>query len=241
MTIALVGAPFLGMWSSNDFQECRVYQGQYPTAQNDQGKTAPVLFPPPGTIHILWGCTNGFANANGGPVTALAVVLLTFITSGLLILAYFGVTTARAEKRAYVMVAEAHLENIGEGQIPFAIVTIKNFGQTPAYQLTQWARVGIDVFLLKDGPPEVKKDKKLPTRVLAPQGEIIIRPEYKAALKPDAIAALRAGTHAMYVEGKIEYRDAFNRKQRTNYLLFSGGRFGFAAELAAYLTGNNAT
>jgi hypothetical protein len=241
MTIALVSTPFLALWSSNDFQECRAYQGQYPTAQNDQGKTAPVLIPPPGSVQVLWQCAYGFANANAGAITALAFVSLTVVTSGLLIISYLRFTTTRAETRAYVMVAEAHLENIEAGQIPRAVIIIKNFGQTPAYQLTQWARVGIEVSPLKNAPPEVKKDKKSPTRVLPPQGEITIRPVYKAALKADAIAALKAGTHAVYVEGRIEYRDAFNRTQHTSYLLFSGGKIGFTGELAAYITGNDAT
>jgi hypothetical protein len=241
MTIALVGAPFWGVWSSNDFQECRTYQGQYPTAQNDEGKTAAVLIPSPDSVQILWRCAGGFANAKAGPITALAIVLLTFVASGLLIIAYLGITTARAGMRAYVAVAEAHLENIGDGQIPIAVLTIRNFGRTPAYQLTQWARVGADVFPLKNEPPKAKKDKTLPTRVLAPQGDVVLRPKYKTSLSADGIAALEAGTHAIYVRGKIEYRDAFNRKRRTNYLLFAGGKIGFTGELSAYVTGNDAT
>jgi hypothetical protein len=240
MTIALVGAPFLGMWSSNDFQECRAYQGQYPTAQNDEGKTAPVLIPSPDSAHILWRCADGFANANAGAIAGLAIVLLTLIASGLLIVAYLGITTARVGMRAYVAVAEARLENIGDGQTPIAVVTIKNFGRTPAYQLVQWARVGADVFPLKNEPPKVNEDKTSPTRALAPQGTVILRPKYKAPLTAASMAALEAGTHAIYVEGKIEYRDAFNRKRRTNYLLFAGGKIGFTGELSAYVTGNDA-
>jgi hypothetical protein len=239
--LVAVGAPFWEMWSSNDFQECRVYQGQYPTAQNDQGKTAPVLFPSPDSIHILWRCADGFAKATGGAITALTIILLALVTSGLLVIAYLGISTTRTELRAYVAVAEAHLENIGDGQTPIAVLTIKNFGQTPAYQMTQWARVGADVFPLKNEPPKAKEDKTLPTRVLAPQGAVILRPEYKAPLTAGAIAALEAGTHAIYVEGKIEYRDAFKRKRRTNYLLFAGGKIGFTRELSAYVTGNDAT
>src|ERR1700681_2751924 len=162
--LVAVAAPFWEMWSSNDFQECRVSQGQYPTAQNDQGKTAPVLIPSPDSIHILWRCVDGFAKATGGgSITALTIILLVFVASGLLVIAYVGISTKRAELRAYVAVAEAHLENIGDGQTPIAVLTIKNFGQTPAYQMTQWARVGADAFPLKNEPPKAKENKTLPT------------------------------------------------------------------------------
>src|SRR5580704_17588558 len=97
--LVAVGAPFWEMWSSNDFQECRVYQGQYPTAQNDQGKTAPVLFPPPDSIHILWRCADGFAKATIGAITALTLILLALVTSGLLVIAYLGISTTRSELR----------------------------------------------------------------------------------------------------------------------------------------------
>jgi hypothetical protein len=68
--------------------------------------------------------------------TAAATVLLTFITGGLVIVGYWQIRTIRAQLRAYVFVSAAKVTNVVEGNdIPQVHVYIKNYGQTPAYEL----------------------------------------------------------------------------------------------------------
>jgi hypothetical protein len=174
-------------------------------------------------------------------ITALATVLLTFVTGGLVWIGYVQLRTTRAQLRAYVFISGAHLENIGVGQIPYAQLTIKNSGQTPAYKMTQWAMVGIGKFPLETHPT-TNESEPMPERPLPPQAEIPLQsPKYKTPLNAEMLDELSKGMLAIYVTGEIRYRDAFKKKCCTRYLLYSGGSIGFSGQLAAYKDGNDAT
>lgn len=223
------------------FQSCVSQTGR---AENSQGNQNPKQSAPHFAVFRGdWDCLGQFVDLNNAAITAAATALLTLITAGLVWVGAMQISTSRAQLRAYVAVSEAHLENIGVGRVPFAVLTVKNFGQTPAYEMTNWARIGFDVYPLTDGPPQASKGDSLPSRMLAPQGEMIVRPKFKGQppLNPVTLDALQNGSHAIYVDGEINYVDAFGRNFRTTYLLFGGGPIGFSGELAAYRTGNDAT
>ncbi len=151
------------------------------------------------------------------------------------------IRTTRRQLRAYVFISGAHLENIGIGQIPCAQLTIKNFGQTPAYKMTQWAMVGIGKFPL-ESHPSTNENEPMPERPLPPQDEIPLQsPKYKEPLNAEMLDELSKGMLAIYVAGEVRYRDAFKKKWRTRYLLYSGGSIGLSGKLAAYKEGNDAT
>ena len=150
--------------------------------------------------------------------------------------------TAQRQSRAYVMVHAAALERLTSGTKPVAKITIKNTGQTPAHNVTQWSSLGIGPYPILDhvvralkGREVEKPSKPLPpggdTKILS-EGEILTEAQYEA---------LSDGTHALYVMGEIRYRDAFNKPQEIDFLLFSGGPLGLASELSEYQTGNRAT
>src|SRR2546430_15101291 len=85
-------------------------------------------------------------NDYGVAIAALATVLLTFVTGGLVWVGYIQLRTTRAQLRAYAFVESAHIEGVAIGQPSRAYVTIKNFGQTSAFRLRQWARMGFQSF-----------------------------------------------------------------------------------------------
>jgi len=149
--------------------------------------------------------------------------------------------TAKRQLRAYVFISGAHLENIGVGQIPYAKLTIKNFGQTPAYKTTQCAMVGVGKFPL-ESHPSTNESEPLPERPLPPQDEIPLQsPKYKKPLNAEMLDELSKGMLAIYVAGEIRYLDVFKKKRRTRYLLYSGGSIGLSGKLAVYKEGNDAT
>jgi hypothetical protein len=140
IALVLVLGPFVGMFSSKNFQYCSTHQGDYPTAQNDEHKTPAVFVPEASNVRIFWQCAGGFANDNGTAITALATVLLTIVTSGLVLIGYRQIKTTRAELRAYIFVEFSGIQDgatLPNAPIPVAAgcpnshVVIKNSGQTP--------------------------------------------------------------------------------------------------------------
>jgi len=72
---------------------------------------------------------------HNGAITAVFTALLTFVTDGLVWTGYVQIRTTRAQLRAYVLTSRTVVANVAQG-VPEAQVTIKNFGQTPAYHVT---------------------------------------------------------------------------------------------------------
>jgi hypothetical protein len=175
-------------------------------------------------------------------IAAIASIAALLQFFALVITIFVLMRTATRQLRAYVFISGAHLENIGVGQIPCAQLTIKNLGQTPAYKLTQWAMVGIGKFPLGGSHPPTNESDPLPERPLPPQDEIQLQsPKYKKPLDVETLDELSKGMLAIYVVGEIRYRDAFKKKWRTRYLLYSGGSIGLSGRLAAYKEWNDAT
>jgi len=151
--------------------------------------------------------------------------------------------TAERQLRAYVLPTAAHFERFAVGDVPVADVTIKNSGQTPAYDLTVWARVGTDVFPISKEATEtwpVDHSDDLAPRVLGPGSEMHAVPRFGMPLNQETVDALRKGLMALYVQGEVTYRDAFNRPHTSRFFLFGGGSIGFNGNLASFRYGNTA-
>jgi hypothetical protein len=178
-------------------------------------------------------------NNYGIAITAIAAILLTFVTGGLVWVGYVQLRTTRAQLRAYVFVESAHIEGVAIGHTPLANVTIKNFGQTPAFRLRQWARMGFQSFPLVGPIPKTAEDTITAERPLAPGGVFHVRLG-RREIDSETITALQNGTHAIFIAGEIFYRDTFNRRHQTNYCLFAGGPIGISGEVADYELYNDA-
>jgi len=95
----------------------------------------------------------------------------------------------------------------------------KNSGQTPAYRVVSWA--GIEVI------PVSEESRKLVIPTLVDQyfntlgaGGIFSKAFwFERALTDDEKANIAAATWAIYLFGRIEYQDVFNKKHFTNFRL----------------------
>jgi hypothetical protein len=152
-------------------------------------------------------------------------------------------TTSRAQLRAYVMVDSARVDDFGVGKTPVAHLVFKNSGQTPAYNLTHWCRMGVRPFPLVEGiPARGDTSEELPPRPLAPGASMHTSATIKGYILGDqTIQAMARGTGAIYVVGEIRYEDAFGEKRETDFLIFSGGPIGMDGAMASYNSGNRIT
>lgn len=189
-------------------------------------------------------CDGVFAEANNGAITATATVFLTLITGTLAWLAREQAKTTKAQLRPYVMIKSARVDGLEIGKQPKATITLKNFGATPALEMTQWSNMGGDAFPpTHNFPMEERKEDTKAVSPLAPGGEFIATP-FNPKFPPfseEYMAALRKGEAAIYVIGRIKYRDSFGGDHVTEYVLFAGGPIGVDGALSPYKTGNRIT
>jgi hypothetical protein len=180
--------------------------------------------------------------------TLTAAIAAAIFTGVLAIIAMVQVYDTRKSSerqlRAYLMVEKARIEDVEVGKTPRAVVTLKNFGQTPAYEVQQWANIGYDFFPPKNTFPMEDTDAPCPATQMGPGGTFIARPKINNSppLNETVIAALKEGTFAIYVIGKVKYRDTFGNPQSTEYVMFAGGPIGIGDEaLSPYINGMKST
>jgi len=157
----------------------------------------------------------------------------TILTAGLLFatmaLAFFGFCqivimrrTARRQLRAYVFVTTAEIGDIEDPKNVHASVSIKNSGQTPAYDLINRGAITFGEARLPEGLWAEDKDASLSKSALGP-GEVLSKYFGARPLTPEQRAAVRSGTHAVYVYGEILYKDAFGTRRYSRYRFMHGG------------------
>lgn len=147
--------------------------------------------------------------------------------------------TARHQLRAYVYVEAAHVIDFNR---PFEVrVKIKNFGQTPAYGLSQWVTTGFFKFPLRELPKIPPPPDNIPIHDLAPGDHIAATAAHPRQFDNAEIESMRVGENAFFVYGKITFMDAFDTPQTTEYCLFTGGAIGLSERLALYGEGNKST
>lgn len=97
-------------------------------------------------------------------------------------------------------------------------MTIKNSGQTPAYDVISEGHICIQEFPLTSNLPSIPPSKFI-TKAVIPQGGITTKSLVMRPLTQPEITQLRHGTAAIYVYGRIYYKDTFGKKQFTNFRL----------------------
>jgi hypothetical protein len=122
---------------------------------------------------------------------------------------------AERQLRAYVFIES--VEMITVGRIVRAVLSIKNFGQTPAYDLIVYigmsSRGASDVFV-PPRPDDIELDK-LP---VGPGMSISTSNQFEVpADNNDLLPALDHGQAVVYVYGRVDYVDAFKVPR---YLIF---------------------
>jgi len=89
-------------------------------------------------------------------------------------------------------------------------VTIKNLGQTPAYETSAWATVRVLDAEALDFSTK-KSDKPAVGAIMGPGAETVV--SRLVAISPDDFPAIQAGTKRIFVWGRAEYVDAFGKQR----------------------------
>jgi len=142
---------------------------------------------------------------------------------------------ATIQARAYVSVNDAGLSDLIGDTPPTVFVSIKNTGQTPAYDLTWRA-----FFTLRDFPVSgeflLDRQKDAPKSILPP-GQSLFYQWTFTDWKKEFASRISKGQAAIFAVGEISYKDAFGNVRSTKYRLIHGGdtmvapgKFGPAAE-----------
>lgn len=199
-----------------------------PNCDNPQGN-------PDADLCAQWAAVEQVAESNR--LTSLNVrlgifvALLTALGTGLVIWTFKETRdTSRRELRAYIFpelvgcyeITETTKNRIGRETtrktgIVGAGLAIKNSGQTPAYKVRHITDVCVckiseEAILKIDARNVSGFDSPMP-----PGGVLHKNLKMSAAPSPEQIAGLKSGNYAIYVYGRIEYQDAFERSRFTEY------------------------
>jgi hypothetical protein len=177
--------------------------------------------------------SGGDAKLNGAsdPASAVAAwsaLALTLITGFLAYMAWQQSRTTRAQLRAYIGVETANYSvDLPKHE---ARIRIKNFGQTPAYNVV--CRIGIEVAPDFTG----KIDKKAETV----RGNATVFPQHSLTIKrrTDLIAPDGDEPIGIFVFGRITYRDAFGFRRWTKFRFSANPKNG---DVSAEEDGNDAS
>jgi hypothetical protein len=151
--------------------------------------------------------------------------------------------TAIRQLRAYIFLNGISIKNITENQKPIIIVDFKNTGQTPAYEVSilvgnQFREYPLASMFDLHSINEHNSGAKSPV----PSGGKFISNNIMAeSLTSKDIDNLKAGTHAIYVTGEINYKDGFGNERFTKFLAFYNKSVGIGStSVNAYSEGNEA-
>lgn len=157
----------------------------------------------------------------------LWVMLVSFFgTAGLIWTLVETWRTNRRELRAYVMVESVGISPRKGKQfpaevrgIPACMITIKNSGQTPAYNLIHWGEMA--VFPMTDERELSAPEDMMRVHALAlGPGSISTKiREFARNLTPAEGKAVANGETGFFVWGRIEYEDTFGKRHFTTYRL----------------------
>jgi hypothetical protein len=169
----------------------------------------------------------------------LITIIIAFATAvqaiALIITIIVMLRTTRRQLRAYVFVNDISIFNVANPLHPLAkdykktgaeisrpndgpiiAMTIKNSGQTPAYEVVNEGHMCIQEFPLISNLP-TEPPSKFITKTAIPPGGITTKNLTMRPLTKEEIAQLRNGTMAIYVYGKIIYKDTFGKISFTNF------------------------
>ena len=173
---------------------------------------------------------------HSGTVVALAIIALALVTGSQAVftarlwrstrrLAETGEATAHRQLRAYVGVSNITYEPPIEGQTPRVIITLRNFGSTPAYKLA----IAVDAQIANN-----EQQLSVATSTSRTLGHL--PPGVEFAITRSAVIAPGAGSrdqiegaHSAFVHGCIEYVDTFGTPHFTRFRLQDGADGSFFA------------
>jgi hypothetical protein len=100
----------------------------------------------------------------------------------------------------------------------------KNHGQTPAAKVVSWTALAV-IEPINERQLVVPPLQNIFARHLGAGAESTKSLWYGRPLTPNEIADVAAGARAIYLYGRIEYRDIFDKKRWTNFRFAYAGQF----------------
>ena len=182
-------------------------------------------------------CIGGFVHDNAEGIIAVFTIILAistiFLWSATRDLVIGTENVARNQLRAYVFIDggsmdltdgktmkySTELPTIQEGVFIRAHLVFKNFGQTPAYEFMVWRQVDV---LDAINPRFAEIGKGITKDVIGPGGTSEITAQ--RPVTPEQYAAIKDGTKFIYCWGRIEYVDAFQKRQHFEFYSRNGLR-----------------
>jgi len=144
---------------------------------------------------------------------ALFNFLLVLVTGGLIAVGYFTIRkmriTEELQLRAYIAIDGGFVQLNQNGTVTFT-VSVKNSGQTPAYEFRSWSSMEIAT-----APPFARRGESNIASIVGP-GSLT---HFGGAMNPAPalLNAVTANQQAIYVWGYVTYRDIFKRRRLFNY------------------------
>jgi hypothetical protein len=131
--------------------------------------------------------------------------------------------SARQQLRAYVSAVPDFIYSFDVKNSPKISFTMRNVGQTPAWDVSHRT----EIFLC---PNPLPSNYKFPPLTGAASAPTVLFPNvpftgFKIASQPFSaieIADINSGAVAIYVIGKVQYRDAFKKKRWSTFASFVG-------------------
>jgi len=198
----------------------------------------------------------------GDKIALIASVSAFLQFLALVVTVWVMIINGRRQLRAYVIVGSGIIGNVadppsGPGERvqtvarlmqplggPVALITIKNTGQTPAYEVVHWGNIVVREFPLTSELPEMPKSIERHKSNLGPSIGISKALRLPRPLSIEDIEALRKSRMAIYCNGEIHYRDAFKKrrvtKYRCMYCAVNGEEIGTNTDLTLCEDGNTA-
>lgn len=131
--------------------------------------------------------------------------------------------TAERQLRAYVLTKFGAPMTLNSNGCLYASIITRNFGQTPAYEMTTFLEITLDKFPLD---VELNASTRLPgtsKSIIAPSDEVSHFITYPSPLSQTEEAAIVSRKYAIYVYGTLLYTDAFSQKRHTRFCVYSTG------------------
>jgi hypothetical protein len=164
-------------------------------------------------------------------------------TVGLLVAGIAGIAVAIAtlnhmresserQLRAYVLPDNAGLfegsmmvpPQLARTNIPGVAMLVKNSGQTPAYKVISFAQIAV-IAVANETTLIVPPIPQQFSLTLGPGATFNKAFWLDRALTPNEIADIQTGVRAVYLYGRIDHRDAFEKPRFTNFRLRYFGAF----------------
>lgn len=187
----------------------------------------------------------GFIREYNAEIVAISTLVMAMFTVGLFISNYLlwksGEKHSERELRAYVHVSEASIRNFGSSIPVEANLSVKNFGQTPAYDFCLITGLGIHELPRHDFTPYERTEGLESKGTLGPGDSVEVPRVMPKVLTPEICQRILRREVAIFCFGKIDYRDAFGKARFTNFRYIAQPVTSHILSFTATENGNDAT